>query len=480
MEALNSSKEQPIYIAGLKDRRFWKRDDDACHVCQKYFNKYRRKHNCRVCGELVCDSCTEHKQLVVVRGRGCTTARVCFACVIECEVDDRAPPPPAPTNYRALSPDRPSFDFAPRHTAAMNSPPPRPAGNKAPVVMSYTEPSTVSQHSSNGGSGAPEWGYPWPSPPKVPDEPARLRELYKLNILDSPADTICDIMCETAAQALETSVAAISFIDQERQWFKARLGLLQTYIARHVSLCTPILVSKLSVAIPDLEYDKHFQHNPLVTGAAAIRFYAAAPIFVHGHVVGTVFVYDQYPRSPSACERARETLENVATSVELYLEDCQLSMEQTAAVRPRERRSVTFGPINAISPDPRPSTAILEDDVQPRPPSTTILESDAASTPLERMARRADRTFDSIDTTALGDMSEGTSFPTTEVLPALDLGGPVADDEEKEEEPRDNADDERSRGVLEALESGDMSLRLLDLLTISARTQQQVATMVPQ
>ncbi|EQC34665.1 hypothetical protein SDRG_07984 [Saprolegnia diclina VS20] len=455
---LSSAKEAPIYVSGLTERRFWKRDDVACYVCQKYFNKYRRKHNCRVCGELVCDSCTEHQQLVVVRGRGVTNTRVCYACVILATDDDETPA----ATFGAMSPDRPSFDLPSRHHTA-SSPALRDRAPPPPLASS-----TV----SSSGAPPPEWGYPWPSPPTVPDEAQRLRELYKLNILDSPPDDTCDIMCETAAQALETSVAAISFIDADRQWFKARLGLLQTFIARHVSLCAPLLVTKTSVAIPDLQFDAHFQHNPLVTGAAAIRFYAAAPVLVKGHVVGTVFVFDQYPRSPGACDRARETLENVATSVELYLEDCQLSMEQS---RPTDRRrSVTFGPSPTL--EQRPSTAMLEDNasddgIHMRAPSTTILESDTSP----HRPRRADRTFDSIDTTALADMSEGTSFPTTDVLPQLRLD----DDNDEEEKQSDEVQTESRRGVLEALESGEVSLRLLDLLTISARTQQQVATMAP-
>ncbi|KDO34185.1 hypothetical protein SPRG_19031 [Saprolegnia parasitica CBS 223.65] len=464
MDLLSSAKEAPIYVSGLKERRLWKRDDVACYVCQKYFNKYRRKHNCRVCGELVCDSCTEHQQLVVVRGRGVTNARVCFACVIHATDDDDDVDTPAAT-FGAMSPARPSFDLPSRHHHS-SSPAPR---DRSPPL--------ASSNVSSSGAPPPEWGYPWPSPPIVPDEAQRLRELYKLNILDSPSDDTCDIMCETAAMALETSVAAISFIDADRQWFKARLGLLQTFIARHVSLCAPLLVTKTSIAIPDLQFDAHFQHNPLVTGAAAIRFYAAAPVLVNGHVVGTVFVFDQYPRSPGACERARETLENVATSVELYLEDCQLSMEQS---RPQDRRrSVTFGPSPTL--DNRMSTAMLEDDasddgIHMRAPSTTILESDASP----HRPRRADRTFDSIDTTAVGDMSEGTSFPTTDVvLPSLQQLRVDDEEEEKQTDDDDDVPTESRRGVLEALESGEVSLRLLDLLTISARTQQQVATMAP-
>ncbi|OQS07354.1 hypothetical protein THRCLA_00631 [Thraustotheca clavata] len=503
----SSIKDQPIYVQSLKDRRYWRREDTACRVCQKYFNKYRRKHNCRVCGELVCDSCTEHKQLVVVKGRGLTTARVCFICVVECEAYEGS---------SAEQDDIPSYEYEePNEHRHVVSPFTRNREQK-PQIMSNTEQSSVSLPST---SSASDWGYPWPSPPKVPDELQRLRELYKLNILDSPPDDIFDIMCENVQQILETSVAAISFIDQERQWFKSRLGLLQTYIARHVSLCAPMLVTKMSIAIPDLKYDKQFQNNPLVTGAATIRFYASAPIISHGHVIGTVFVFDQFPRSPQSCDRARETLENVAISVELHLEDLMLTMIHQ---RPKDRRrSVTFAP---EVQENRPSTVILEDDIQPRAPSTTILESPEAY----QRNRRRDRPLDSIDTTVFGDFSEGTSYPNLDTFPPLtQIDDLNAEEEKTPDEPsptqdlkvskpsptRENdtpspireangnassptqeikadalsptrqskggskeespSDKTSARSVLEALETGEMSVRLLDLLSISARTQQQ-------
>jgi putative sterol carrier protein len=57
----------------VKPRSEWQQDDaaDCCSTCEADFTVYRRKHHCRMCGLLVCASCSSKK----IRG-----ARVCDDC----------------------------------------------------------------------------------------------------------------------------------------------------------------------------------------------------------------------------------------------------------------------------------------------------------------------------------------------------------------------------------------------------------------
>ncbi|RLO01155.1 hypothetical protein DYB28_015788 [Aphanomyces astaci] len=126
--------------------------------------------------------------------------------------------------------------------------------------------------------------------PIASNEDERLQALYQLSILDTPKDHVFDIVCDLAAKALNCSCAAVTFIDKDRQWFKATLGLSVSEVSRGVSFCT--VASSGPIAVPDTLLDDRFAHNPLVT-QANVRFYAAAPITTPtGHVIGTVCGFD--------------------------------------------------------------------------------------------------------------------------------------------------------------------------------------------
>lgn len=156
------------------------------------------------------------------------------------------------------------------------------------------------------------WDHPWPKPPIVDQESTRLKVLRSFNILDSPAEDVFDIICDLASNALKCPISAVSLIDEDRQWFKASVGLAQNEIPRNVAFCAHTIMTKEPLVVLDTYTDERFAKNPLVTGAANIRFYAGAPIVSSsGQVLGTVFVFDTRPRD--RCEIAViEKLSNVA------------------------------------------------------------------------------------------------------------------------------------------------------------------------
>ena len=52
----------------------------------------------------------------------------------------------------------------------------------------------------------------------------RLAALDGYDILDTPPETGFDDVVELAASLCGTPVALVSFVDADRQWFKARVG----------------------------------------------------------------------------------------------------------------------------------------------------------------------------------------------------------------------------------------------------------------
>jgi PAS domain S-box-containing protein len=130
------------------------------------------------------------------------------------------------------------------------------------------------------------------------DEVSRLSALRELHILDTEAEKEFDELTVLAAQICQAPVALISLIDEQRQWFKSRVGLSLAETPRDIAFCAhAILQPKSLLEVPDTQLDKRFSNNPLVLESPYIRFYAGAPLVdADGYALGTLCVIDHVPR----------------------------------------------------------------------------------------------------------------------------------------------------------------------------------------
>lgn len=165
--------------------------------------------------------------------------------------------------------------------------------------------------------------------PTPPDEERRLETLRGLNILDTPAEKAFDDLVRLALYICETPIAAVSFIDKDRQWFKAKVGLTVPETKRDISFCSHALtLPNETLIVPDASLDVRFSDNPLVTGEPKIRFYAGAPLVTEdGLVLGTLCVIDHSPKELTAAQiKALEVLRNqVMRELELHRKNMELS-----------------------------------------------------------------------------------------------------------------------------------------------------------
>ena len=129
-------------------------------------------------------------------------------------------------------------------------------------------------------------------------ETLRLLELHGLGILDTPAEQAYDDVVSLAALICDAPIALISLVDEDRQWFKARVGLNEMETPRGAAFCAHAITDPDHVMeVPDALQDPRFVNNPLVTGDPEIRFYAGAPLVTpSGSALGTVCVIDRVPR----------------------------------------------------------------------------------------------------------------------------------------------------------------------------------------
>ncbi|KAF1329162.1 Lateral signaling target protein 2, partial [Globisporangium splendens] len=304
LKAAAAANNDVLTIDQLRHQDDWVLDTERyrCHVCTRNFTRFRRKHHCRKCGEVVCGNCTLKKQaeLPVI---GKSLVRVCMSCILS-HANGQANPqqPPAPSTTTSSSPPPPEehWDAKNFHSPTGNS-----EGELAHFTADFHQPDFEYPLDF-------DWDHPWPKPPIVPDEAERLDVLRSFEIMDSPTEDVFDIICDLASNALKSPIAAVSLLDEDREWFKASVGLAQNEVPRSVSFCAHAVMSKEPMVVMDTLLDKRFAKNPLVTGAAKIRFYAGAPICSpSGHLLGTVFVFDTQPRT--SCDIATlEKLSNVA------------------------------------------------------------------------------------------------------------------------------------------------------------------------
>ena len=112
-----------------------------------------------------------------------------------------------------------------------------------------------------------------------------------------------DHIVQMAAYICEAPIALVTFLDEEKQYFKASKGaggLTETPIS--ISFCAHTAATESGqMVINDLSKDQRFTTNPFVTGAPFVKFYAGIS-FVNpeGKRLGTVCVLDQNPRTLSS------------------------------------------------------------------------------------------------------------------------------------------------------------------------------------
>ncbi|MEA5599175.1 GAF domain-containing protein, partial [Rivularia sp. UHCC 0363] len=132
----------------------------------------------------------------------------------------------------------------------------------------------------------------------VQNEALRLKALYKYSILDTSPEIAFDDLVLLAKQIMGTPIALINFVDANRQWFKAKLGLSVSEMPRNVGFCSLCVGLGETLIIPDTLADDRFADNPVVISEPYVRFYAGIPLMtLHGEVIGTLCAIDTVPRS---------------------------------------------------------------------------------------------------------------------------------------------------------------------------------------
>lgn len=171
------------------------------------------------------------------------------------------------------------------------------------------------------------------------NEARRLKVLWQYEILDTVPEEVFDDLTELAARICEAPIALISLIDEDRQWFKSKVGVTINETSRDISFCAHAIQQHDLFIIPDATKDSRFANNPLVTSDPKIRFYAGAPLITpDGHALGTLCVIDKVPRELRLEQQQalRVLARHVMTQLELRRHAKELTEVRTAREATRE------------------------------------------------------------------------------------------------------------------------------------------------
>ena len=134
-------------------------------------------------------------------------------------------------------------------------------------------------------------------------EADRLKAVAAYDILDTPREKDFDDIARMASEILKVPISLVSFMADDRQWFKAGIGLGVSETPRDISFCKHAILQPGLFVVPDATRDERFRDNPLVTGDPNVRFYAGALLETpEGLPLGTICVLDYQPRELSEHE----------------------------------------------------------------------------------------------------------------------------------------------------------------------------------
>ncbi len=134
--------------------------------------------------------------------------------------------------------------------------------------------------------------------PRPSNEAERLEALRGYNIIATAPEEAFDDLTRLASQVCGTPIAVVCLVDEDRLWFKSKVGLSVAEVPRDAFFCEHAILQSDLFIVEDATQDERFASHPAVTGSLQLHFYAGMPLITPagGQALGTLCVLDRQPR----------------------------------------------------------------------------------------------------------------------------------------------------------------------------------------
>jgi diguanylate cyclase (GGDEF)-like protein len=157
----------------------------------------------------------------------------------------------------------------------------------------------------------------------------RIANIHFLDLFYTPIEERFERITRLARRALHVPVAAISLVNDEKQWFKSAAGWGVSELPLDEAICKLTVQENRIIVIGDTLADARVATLPIVASAPRFRAYAGHPLVdEHGSCVGTFCVFDLKPREFAPGDR--QTLADLAALTQRELFSDQLTSAHAA------------------------------------------------------------------------------------------------------------------------------------------------------
>jgi len=157
----------------------------------------------------------------------------------------------------------------------------------------------------------------------------KIASIHSLDLFYTPLEERFERITRIARRALHAPVAAISLLNEDKQWFKSAAGWGISELPRDQAICKLTVDANKIVMIGDTLKDPRVAKLPIVMSAPRFRAYAGHPLVdEHGACIGTFCVFDLKPREFAPVDR--QTLSDLAALAQRELLSDQLTSASAA------------------------------------------------------------------------------------------------------------------------------------------------------
>ncbi len=153
----------------------------------------------------------------------------------------------------------------------------------------------------------------------------RLASLRSLNLLDTPATEAFDRLARLAVRLLQTPVALVSLVDEDRQFFKSCVGLPEPWASWREtplshSFCQHVVATCAPLIVSDARTHSWLHDNPAIRDLGVVAYLGIPLTLPNGHTVGSFCVLDSVPRTwtPLEIGTVRDFAAAVMSEIELH------------------------------------------------------------------------------------------------------------------------------------------------------------------